>query len=188
MLSWENQTGPAFNDADQGSQNTIYIRSHEKDSITRIDNFDPLTDKINFLYFGTRERLEVENVGADLVISSDPNGQKFVFTGIQKEDLIGANLEFHFDQIEEDLLDRAFGFSPEQLALADRTSLFTPEGGTTDGAQTRPGQFVTAAGEAPGQPTSLDESKRLIQERADQSESDSIICLLYTSPSPRDSV
>ena len=175
VLSWENQTGPAFNDADQGSQNTIYIRSHEKDSITRIDDFNPLTDKINFLYFGTRERLEVENVGTDLIISSEPNGQKFVFTGIQKEDLIGANLEFHFDQIEEDLLDRAFGFSPEQLALADRTSLFTPEGGTTDGAQTRPGQFVTAAGEAPGQPTSLDESKRLIQERADQSESDSMI-------------
>ncbi|WP_114994686.1 glycosyl hydrolase family 18 protein [Synechococcus sp. UW179A] len=175
VLSWENQTGPAFNDGDPGSQNTVYIRSHEKDSITRIDNFDPLTDKINFLYFGTRERLEVENVGADLVISSEPNGQKFVFTGIQKEDLIGANLEFHFDQIEEDLLDRAFGFSPEQLALADRTNLFTPEGGYTDGAQARPGQFVTAVGEAPGQPTSLDESKRLIQERADQTESDSMI-------------
>ena len=171
VLSWENKIGPAFSDADSGSQNTVYIRSHEKDSITRIDDFNPLTDKINFLYFGTRERLEVENVGTDLIISSEPNGQKFVFTGIQKEDLIGANLEFHFDQIEEDLLDRAFGFSPEQLALTDRTSLFTPDGGYTDGAQARPGQFVTAAGEAPGQPTSLDESNRLIQERADQSES-----------------
>ena len=171
VMSWENQTGPAFDNLDSSPQDTVYVRSHEKDSVTRIDNFNPLTDKINFLYFGTRERLKVENVGADLVISSEPNGQQFVFTGIQKEDLIGANLEFHFDQIEEDLLDRAFGFSPEQLALADRTSLFTPDGGYTDGAQSRPGQFVTAAGEALGQPTSLDESNRLIQERADQTES-----------------
>ena len=170
VMSWEKQTGPAFDDADSSNQNTVYIRSHQKDSITRVDDFNPLTDKINFLYFGTRERLTVQNIGADLIISSEPNGQKFVFTGIQKEDLIGANLEFHFDQIEEDLLDRAFGFSPEQLALADRTSLFTPDGGYTDGAQTRPGQFVTAAGVAPGQPTTLGESTRLIQERADQSE------------------
>ena len=170
VLSWENKTGPAFDDAGSSTQNTVYIRSHQKESITRVDGFNPLTDKINFLYFGTRERLTVENVGADLLISSEPNGQQFLFTGIQKEDLIGANLEFHFDQIEEDLLDRAFGFSPEQLALVDRTTLITPEGGFTDGSQTRPGEFVTAAGEAPGQPISLDESNRLIQERADQSE------------------
>ncbi len=171
VMSWENQIGPAFDDSQAGSQVTVYIRSHEKDSVTRIENFDPLTDKINFLYFGTRERLKVENAGSDLIISSEPIGQQFVFTGVQKEDLIGANLEFHFDQIEEDLLDRAFGFSPEQLALVDRTSLFTPDGGFTDGSQTRPGEFVTASGEAPGQPTSLDESTRLIQDRADQAES-----------------
>ena len=170
VLSWENKTGPAFDDDGSSTQNTVYIRSHQKESITRVDGFNPLTDKINFLYFGTRERLTVENVGADLLISSEPNGQQFLFTGIQKGDLIGANLEFHFDQIEEDLLDRAFGFSPEQLALVDRTTLITPEGGFTDGSQTRPGEFVTAAGEAPGQPISLDESNRLIQERADQSE------------------
>ena len=98
--------------------------------MTTIENFDPLTDKINFLYFGTRERLSVENEGSDLVISSEPIGQRFIFKGIQKEQLIGANLEFHFDQIQEDLLDRAFGFQPEQLSLVDRTMLFTPEGGT----------------------------------------------------------
>ena len=170
VLSWENQTGPAFNDAGSSGQNTVYIRSHQKNSLTKVDNFNPLTDKINFLYFGTRERLTVENVGDDLLISSEPNGQQFLFAGIQKQDLIGANLEFHFDQVEEDLLDRAFGFSPEQLALVDRTTLITPEGGLTDGSQTRPGAFVTAAGEAPGQPRSLEESTRLIQERADQSE------------------
>ena len=171
VMSWENRIGPAFDAGNSNLASTVYIRSHEKDSVTLIDNFNPQVDKINFLYFGTRERLTVENVGSDLVISSEPIGQQFIFTGVQKEDLIGANLEFHFDQIEEDLLDRAFGFSPEQLALVDRSSLFTPEGGATDGSQTRPGEFVTAAGDAPGQPISQEESTRLIQERADQVES-----------------
>ena len=175
VMSWESKIGPAFDPGNESVGNTVYIRSHEKNSVTTVDGFDPRLDKINFLYFGTRERLTVENVGSDLVISSEPLGQKFIFSDVQKEDLIGANLEFHFDQIEEDLLDRAFGFSPEQLALVDRTSLFTPDGGLTDGSQTRPGEFVTAFGEAPGQPTTLDESNRLIQERADQDQSTALI-------------
>ena len=175
VMSWESKIGPAFDSDNEGIVDTVYMRSHEKNSVTRIDNFDPKVDKISFLYFGTRERLTVENVGSDLVISSEPLGQKFIFSDIQKQDLIGANLEFHFDQIEEDLLDRAFGFSPEQLTLVDRTSLFTPDGGFTDGVQTRLGEFVTAEGEAPGQPTSLDESTRLIQERADQDQSTELI-------------
>ncbi len=175
VMSWESKIGPAFDSDNEGIVDTVYIRSHEKNSVTRIHEFDPKADKINFLYFGTRERLMVENVGSDLVVSSEPLGQKFIFSDIQKQDLIGANLEFHFDQIEEDLLDRAFGFSPEQLTLVDRTSLFTPDGGFTDGVQTRLGEFVTAEGEAPGQPTSLDESTRLIQERADQDQSTELI-------------
>ena len=39
--------------------------------------------------------------------------------------------------------------------------------GPTDGFQTRVGAFVTASGEAPGQPETLEESTRLIQERAE---------------------
>ena len=168
VFSWEKGIGPAFDPGNPDRESTVYIRSHERDSVTTIENFDPVTDKINFLYFGTRERLLVENEGADLVISSEPIGQRFVFRGVQKEQLIGANLEFHFDQIQEDLLDKAFGFQPEQLSLVDRTMLFTPEGGPTDGSQTRVGAFVTASGEAPGQPESLEESTRQIQERAEQ--------------------
>lgn len=168
VFSWEKGIGPAFDPGNPDRDSTVYIRSHERDSVTTIENFDPATDKINFLYFGTRERLSVENEGADLVISSEPIGQRFIFKGVQKEELIGANLEFHFDQIQEDLLDRAFGFQPEQLSLVDRTMLFTPEGGPTDGFQTRVGAFVTASGEAPGQPRSLEESTRQIQERAEQ--------------------
>lgn len=168
VFSWEKGIGPAFDPGNPDRDSTVYIRSHERDSVTTIENFDPATDKINFLYFGTRERLSVKNEGADLVISSEPIGQRFIFKGVQKEELIGANLEFHFDQIQEDLLDRAFGFQPEQLSLVDRTMLFTPEGGPTDGFQTRVGAFVTASGEAPGQPRSLEESTRQIQERAEQ--------------------
>ena len=168
VFSWEKGIGPAFDPGNPDRESTVYIRSHERDSVTTIENFDPVTDKINFLYFGTRERLSVVNEGADLVISSEPIGQRFVFKGVQKEELIGANLEFHFDQIQEDLLDRAFGFQPEQLSLVNRTMLFTPEGGPTDGFQTRVGAFVTASGEAPGQPRSLEESTRQIQERAEQ--------------------
>ena len=167
VFSWEKGIGPAFDIDNPDRDSTVYIRSHERGRVTTIENFDPLTDKINFLYFGTRERLSVENEGSDLVISSEPIGQRFIFKGIQKEQLIGANLEFHFDQIQEDLLDRAFGFQPEQLSLVDRTMLFTPEGGPTDGFQTRVGAFVTASGEAPGQPETLEESTRLIQERAE---------------------
>ena len=170
VFSWEKGIGPAFDSGNPDRESTVYIRSHERDSVTTIENFDPVTDKINFLYFGTRERLSVVNEGSDLVISSEPIGQRFVFKGVQKEQLIGANLEFHFDQIQEDLLDRAFGFQPEQLSLVDRTMLFTPEGGPTDGFQTRVGAFVTASGEAPGQPRSLEESTRQIQERAEQQE------------------
>lgn len=168
VFSWEKGIGPAFDPGNPDRESTVYIRSHERDSVTTIENFDPVTDKINFLYFGTRERLSVMNEGSDLVISSEPIGQRFVFKGVQKEQLIGANLEFHFDQIQEDLLDRAFGFQPEQLSLVDRTMLFTPEGGPTDGFQTRVGAFVTASGEAPGQPRSLEESTRQSQERAEQ--------------------
>ena len=165
VFSWENRLGPAFAVASPGQPATVYIRSHEQDSVTTVDDFNPLTDKINFLYFGTRERLIVENDGADLVIRSEPIGQTFVFKDVQKEELIGANLEFHFDQIEEDLLDRAFGFQPAQLSLVSREGLFTPEGGPTDGDQVRQGAFVTASGEAPGTPTTPEESARLIMER-----------------------
>ncbi len=165
VFSWEQGLGPAFAEgtADQGD--TVYIRSHEQGSVTTITDFNPLTDKINFLYFGTRERLIVENDGPDLVIYSEPIGQRFIFINVQKEELVGANLEFHFDQIEEDLLDRAFGFEPHQLSLVSRDGLFTPEGGPTDGDQIRLGAFVTATGDAPGTPTTPEESARLIMER-----------------------
>ena len=126
VYSWENKLGPAFDaGGDVIAGDTVYIRSHEKNiGETVIDDFDPITDKISFLYFGTRERLSVENDGPDMVIGSEPIGQSFRFTNVQREDLIGQNIEFHFDQIVEDLLDRAFSFTPEQLTLVSREGLY----------------------------------------------------------------
>ena len=164
VYSWENKLGPAF---DAGGNviagDTVYIRSHEKNiGETVVDGFDPITDKISFLYFGTRERLLVENDGPDMVISSEPIGQTFRFTNVQREDLIGQNIEFHFDQIVEDLLDRAFSFTPEQLTLVSREGLFTPEGGPTDGFQERLGQFVRNDGTIPGVAQTEEESAELL--------------------------
>ncbi|MEP4194306.1 MAG: hypothetical protein ABJL99_01575 [Aliishimia sp.] len=139
VLSWELGVGPQ--DAD-----TVYVRSHEYGVEETIDNFDPSTMKINFLYFGTRERLSVEDTDAGLVISTLPSGQSFTFTGVTKADLVPGNLEFHFDQVVEDNLEVPFGFAVEQVSLVSRAGLLTPEGpagASTDGLQVRPGESAT---------------------------------------------
>ncbi|MCA0906991.1 hypothetical protein LCM27_11370 [Ruegeria marisrubri] len=138
VVSWEQGVGPR--DAD-----TVYIRSHEYGRSEVIDDFDPATMKISFLYFGTRERLSVEDTDAGLVISSLPSGQNFTFTGVTKADLIPGLVEFHFDQVMEDNLETPFGFDQNDVTLVDRTGLLTPEappGATTDGHQTRNGDMT----------------------------------------------
>ena len=50
VVSWELGFG-------ERDPNTTYIRSHEYGKVETISDFDPATDKINFLYYGTRERL-----------------------------------------------------------------------------------------------------------------------------------
>ncbi len=140
VLSWEMGVGPREAD-------TVYIRSHEYGVHEVIDDFDPLTMKISFLYFGTRERLSVEDTDQGLVISSSPSGQSFTFTGITLADLHPGTLEFHFDQVMEDQLEVPFGFSQGDVALVSREALLTPEapaGEITDGHQTRDGVFWTA--------------------------------------------
>lgn len=137
VVSWEQGVGPR--DAD-----TVYIRSHEYGSATVIDDFDPATDTISFLYFGTRERLAVDDTPEGLVISSLPTGQSFTFTGLELADLAPGQVEFHFDQVMEDNLEAPFGFDQNDVTLVDRTMLLTPEapaGETTDGHQVRQGLF-----------------------------------------------
>lgn len=140
ILSWEKGIGPR----DAG---TVYVRSHEYGQSEVINGFNPATDKINFLYFGTRERLSVEDTSDGLLISSLPSGQSFLFTGVSKADLIPGNLEFHFDQVMEDNLEAAFGMDQNDVSLVSRGALLTPEappGATTDGLQVRDGVGATS--------------------------------------------
>jgi hypothetical protein len=138
VISWEQGVGPRAAD-------TVYLRSHEYGSHEVIDGFDPTANKISLLYFGTRERLSVEDSDAGLVISTLPSGQSFTFTGVSKADLIPGMVEFHFDQVMEDNLEAPFGFDQNDVTLVDRTVLLTPEppaGASTDGSQTRTGDLT----------------------------------------------
>jgi chitinase len=147
VLSWELQVGPEASWPSE--QRTVYIRSHEYGVQERIENFDPTTDKLNFLYLGTRERLTATDTDEGLLIAVEPSGQSVLLAGVNSKELIGQNLEFHFDQIEEDNLETVFGFEASDLTLADRSLLLTPEapeGATTDGYQTRVGSLVTSTG------------------------------------------
>ncbi|WP_299473499.1 hypothetical protein [uncultured Roseibium sp.] len=150
LLSWVTNVGPREAD-------TVYLRSHEYGVSEVIDGFDPATQKISFLYFGTRERLSVEDTPEGMVISSLPSGQSFVFTGVSKADLVPGNVEFHHDQVMEDNLEAPFGFDQSDVTLVSRSALLTPDaptGETTDGHQTREG---VGAVSDPDQPVIPDE-------------------------------
>lgn len=148
VVSWELGIG-------EKDANTTYIRSHEYGKVETITDFDPATDKISFLYYGTRERLSVTQDGADLVISTEPTGQTFIFKNTNLDDIPGASLEFHFDQIVEDNLEIPFGRSVQSLTLKDRTALLTPAapaGELTDGFQTQSGDAAVNEQPPPRQP------------------------------------
>ena len=141
VLSWEQGLGSL----DPG---TIYVRSHQYGVQERVENFDPLTQKLNFLYLGTRERLSVQDTNEGLLISTEPSGQSLLLVGVQRTDLVAGNLEFHHDQVMEDNLEEPFGFSQDAVSLVSRQELFTPpapEGASTDGLQVRGGDAVQAA-------------------------------------------
>ncbi|MEH6527025.1 MAG: hypothetical protein V7723_13200 [Sneathiella sp.] len=139
VLSWELDVGPR-------DANAVYIRSHEYGVHEQIDGFDPSTMKISFLYYGTRERLSVEDSNEGLVISTLPSGQSMTFTGVELADLQPGTLEFHHDQVMEDRLEEPFGFSQDDVTLVSREQLLTPDapaGATTDGFQIRRGDLVS---------------------------------------------
>ncbi|MFM8984718.1 MAG: Calx-beta domain-containing protein [Planctomycetia bacterium] len=135
VLSWERGVGPRV-------PGTVYVRSHESGVREVVSNFDPATNKLSFLYFGTRERLSVTDTPQGLLIAVEPTGQSVLLEGVRKADLVPANVEFHHDQVVEDQLEVPFGFTVEQVTLASRADLLTPTapaGQVTDGHQTSPG-------------------------------------------------
>lgn len=136
-MSWEKGIGPR--DAD-----TVYIRSHEYGVHDVVENFDPQSMKISFLYFGTRERLSVEDTDKGLLISVQPTGQSTLLVDVKLADLSPGLVEFHFDQVHEDNLEGPFGFAQEDVSLVSRAALLTPQapaGQGTDGHQTRTGKM-----------------------------------------------
>ncbi|GAB5377743.1 MAG: hypothetical protein AcusKO_42050 [Acuticoccus sp.] len=150
VVSWEQGIGPAFEPAVAGDPQTVYVRSHEYGVHEVVTDFDAATDKISFLYFGTRERLTVEDTDDGLVISSLPTGQSVTILGVTLAELVPGQVEFHHDQVMEDNLEAAFGFDQNAVTLADRTVLLTPEapeGQGTDGFQVREGDFGDGAGD-----------------------------------------
>ena len=143
VLSWENGVGPL------DTEGTVYVRSHEYGVQERVEGFDPSVDKLNFVYLGTRERVAATDTDEGLLITMQPSQQSVLLVGVRSSELVGRNLEFHFDQIEEDNLEAVFGFEAADLSLVDRTMLLTPEapaGSTTDGYQTHIGSNVTSSG------------------------------------------
>ena len=155
-LSWELGVGPGAEWPNE--QRTVYVRSHEWGVQERVEGFDPQTDKLNFLYLGTRERLSAVDTDEGLLISVEPSGQSILLVGVLGEELVGRNLEFHFDQIEEDNLEDVFGFPANALSLVDRSDLLTPQapaGQYTDGTQTRTGTDALSEGVS-GEPSMSD--------------------------------
>ncbi|MEM6546646.1 MAG: 1,4-beta-glucanase [Pseudomonadota bacterium] len=145
VVSWELGLGPRQAD-------TVYVRSHEYGVAEVVDGFDPATMKISFLYFGTRERLVVEETAVGLRISSLPTGQSLTLTGVALADLAPGRVEFHHDQVMEDNLEVPFGFAQDDVTLVDRTVLLTPAapaGETTDGQQTRTGVMTPGGANPP---------------------------------------
>ena len=138
VLSWEQGIGSR-------ELGTVYVRSHQFGVQEVIHGFDPQTQKLNFLYTGTRERLSVVDTDQGLLIQFEPTNQSVLLTGVQRSDLIGANLEFHHDQVMEDNLEVPFGFTADEVSLVSRAGLLTPQapsGASTDGDQVRAGLMV----------------------------------------------
>ena len=138
VLSWEQAIGARDSE-------TVYVRSHQFGVNEVIDDFDPQTQKLSFLYTGTRERLSVVDTDQGLLIQFEPTNQSVLLKGVQRSDLIGANLEFHHDQVMEDNLEVPFGFTEDEVSLVGRAGLLTPQapsGASTDGEQVRAGLMV----------------------------------------------
>lgn len=152
VISWEQGVGPREDD-------TVYVRSHEYGVHETVDGFDPATMKISFLYFGTRERLNVEDTEAGLEISSMPTGQSMTLTGVKLADLVPGRVEFHHDQVIEDNLEDPFGFAQDDVSLVSRAELLTPTapaGATTDGEQVREGKMTLDEGTGDAEPDTDD--------------------------------
>ena len=83
--------------------NTVYVRSHEEGLRETVD-FSPVTDKISFLFYGSREQLNIQDAPEGIELSNTGTGQSIVLKGAKIADLTARNFEFHHSQVKEDNL------------------------------------------------------------------------------------
>ena len=119
-LAWS--TGKAIR-----KPNTVYVRSHEM-GLREVVDFNPATDKISFLYYGSRERLSVNDTPEGVEFSNGATNQSLVLKGVKIADLAASNFEFHFSQVREDHLDNQLGFTVSDAQIMSRDGIAVPGG------------------------------------------------------------
>ena len=90
--------------------NTVYLRSHEVGQVDTVA-FNPVTDVVDFRYFGTREQLYLTDSPNGVILGNAGTGQALILKGVTKSQLTATNFVFHFAQAREDSLYKQLGFT-----------------------------------------------------------------------------
>ena len=90
--------------------NTVYVRSHEVGQVNTVA-FNPVTDVVDFRYYGTREQIYMSDSPDGVIIGNAGTGQALILNGVTKSQLTAKNFVFHFAQAREDSLYKQLGFA-----------------------------------------------------------------------------
>ncbi len=90
--------------------NTVYVRSHEVGQVNTVA-FNPVTDIVDFRYYGTREQIYLTDSPDGVIIGNAGTGQALILKGVTKSQLTQANFVFHAAQAREDSLYKQLGFA-----------------------------------------------------------------------------
>ena len=118
--------------------NTVYVRSHEVGQVNTVA-FNPVTDIVDFRYYGTREQIYLTDSPDGVIIGNAGTGQALILKGVTKSQLTQANFVFHAAQAREDSLYKQLGFAslpdtqikPQGVPMAGTTVWPTAAGNGT---------------------------------------------------------
>ena len=118
--------------------NTVYVRSHEVGQVNTVA-FNPVTDIVDFRYYGTREQIYLTDSPDGVIIGNAGTGQALILKGVTKSQLTQANFVFHAAQAREDSLYKQLGFAslpdtqikPQGVPIAGTTVWPTAAGNGT---------------------------------------------------------
>ncbi|MCX6481773.1 MAG: cellulose binding domain-containing protein, partial [Mycobacterium sp.] len=118
--------------------NTVYVRSHEVGQVNTVA-FNPVTDFVDFRYYGTREQIYMSDSPDGVIIGNAGTGQALILKGVTKSQLTQTNFVFHFAQAREDSLYKQLGFAsitdaqikPQGVPIAGTTVWPTAAGNGT---------------------------------------------------------